>query len=162
MVSFPSRSFILHRSYSSPAAAVQTARKEGDISSIFASLSGVTPAALPERFTNIKRDLVRGHESALTASWQRLIEKLAAENEIVAQTGPAIIPSIDFLEINNPPENFFVTTKHRGVAVIRGVIPEDEARSYKTKVEAYVKLNPSTKGALLSKDLQKQYFRNIC
>jgi hypothetical protein len=32
------------------------------------------------------------------------------------------------------------------VAVIRGVIPEDEARSYKFEIEEYARQNPQTRG----------------
>ena len=34
----------------------------------------------------------------------------------------------------------------RGVAVIRGVVPEDEARAYKGRIEEYIRNNPHTKG----------------
>ena len=59
----------------------QATRKEGDISSVFVSLSGVTPDPLPQRFADIKRQLIQGNESAVTASWKRLLEQLAIENE---------------------------------------------------------------------------------
>jgi len=125
--------------------ATHTGRKEGDISSVFVSLSGAAPEPLPERFTDIKRQLIQGHESALTASWQRLIKRLAIENEEVATKGPSVIPSIAFSDLENPSNEFVDETRHRGVAVIRGVVPEDDARGFKTEVEEYVKLNPSTK-----------------
>ena len=59
----------------------QTPRKEGDISSVFVSLSGVTPEPLPQRFADIKRQLIQGNEDAVTASWKRLLEQLLVENE---------------------------------------------------------------------------------
>jgi len=37
-------------------------KKEGDISSVFVSLSGATPTPLPERFTELKRVLIHGNE----------------------------------------------------------------------------------------------------
>lgn len=128
----------------------QATRKEGDISSVFVSLSGVTPDPLPQRFADIKRQLIQGNESAVTASWKRLLEQLAVENEIVKQKGPDIIPSIQFKDLQNPPQDFISDIKKRGVAVIRGVVPEDEARGYKNEVEDYVKLNPWTKGNFTS------------
>jgi hypothetical protein len=128
----------------------QATRKEGDISSVFVSLSGVTPDPLPQRFADIKRQLIRGNESAVTASWKRLLEQLAVENQIVKQKGPDIIPSIQFRDLQNPSQDFISDIKKRGVAVIRGVVPEEEARGYKNKVEEYVKLNPWTKGNITS------------
>lgn len=124
----------------------QATRKEGDISSVFVSLSGVTPDPLPQRFADIKRQLIQGYEGAVTASWKRLLEQLAVENETVKQKGPDIIPSIHFKGLPNPSQEFISDIKKRGVAVIRGVVPEDEARGYKNEVEDYVKLNPWTKG----------------
>jgi len=124
----------------------KTPRKEGDISSVFVSLSGVKPEPLPERFANIKRQLIRGHEDQVSASWGRLLGQLAVENEIVRQKGPNIVPQIQFSDLGNASKDFIQEAKKRGVAVIKGVIPEDEARGYKTEVEEYVKLNPWTKG----------------
>jgi hypothetical protein len=123
-----------------------TSRKEGDISSVFVSLSGVKPEPLPERFANIKRQLIQGNEERLSASWQRLLEQLAVENETVKQRGPNIIPQIQFSDLKNASEEFIEETKKRGVAVIKSVIPENEARGYKEEVEEYVRLNPSTRG----------------
>ncbi len=128
----------------------QASRKEGDISSVFVSLSGVSPEPLPQRFADIKRQLIQGNEAKITSSWKRLLEQLAVENETVTQKGPEIIPQIQFKDLQSPPEDFIRAIKKRGVAVVRGVIPEDEARGYKTEVEEYVKLNPWTKGMFLS------------
>jgi Protein of unknown function (DUF1479) len=128
----------------------QATRKEGDISSVFVSLSGVTPEPLPQRFADIKRQLIQGNEGAVAASWKRLLEQLAVENETVKQRGPDIIPEIQFKDLHNPSKEFIADIKKRGVAVIRGVVPENEARGYKNEVEEYVKLNPWTKGTFLS------------
>jgi hypothetical protein len=121
-------------------------KKEGDISSVFVSLSGIAPTPLPERFTDIKRQLIHGNEDRVLASWQRLLKQLSDENELVAQHGPNIVPQIDFADLSNPSTEFLTQVKKRGVAVVRSVVPEDEARGYKSEVEKYVKANPSTKG----------------
>lgn len=125
---------------------IQATRKEGDISSVFVSLSGVTPEPLPQPFADIKRQLIKGNEDTITASWKRLLTQLSSEISIVKQNGPSIIPSISFRDLSNPSSDFLKEVRNRGVAVIRSVVPEAEARSYKTEVEEYVKANPSTKG----------------
>jgi hypothetical protein len=122
-------------------------KAEGDISSVFASLSGAAPTPLPARFAQIKRDLVKGNERQVTASWHRLLQQLRKENKIVAAAGPAIIPQIEFSELATASDAVKAEIRKRGVAVIKSVIPEEEARSYKDDVEKYVKANPSTKGA---------------
>lgn len=126
----------------------KAAKKEGDISSVFVSLSGGGAEALPERFTEIKKNLIRGHEEAVAASWNRLLARLTEENEQVARLGPSILPSIEFRDLENSKGNvqFMNEVRKRGCAVIRGVIDQDEARAYKTEIEAYIKANPHTKG----------------
>ena len=122
------------------------AKKEGDISSVFVSLSGAQAAPLPERYTEIKRNLIRGNEKRLAESWQALLPKLATENELVAKLGPNVVPQIDFKNLGSPSDDFISEVKKRGAAVVRGVVPRDEARAYKNDVEDYVRINPWTKG----------------
>lgn len=125
-------------------------KAEGDISSVFTSLSGTVPKPLPERFAAIKRQLIQGNEARLAESWKTLLKRLAVENEIVWRTGPNVIPQIEFEDLKNASENFTKDIRKRGVAVIRNVIPENVARGYKTEVEDYVKKNPATKGEFVS------------
>jgi Protein of unknown function (DUF1479) len=121
-------------------------KKEGDISSVFVSLSGAAATKLPDRFTDIKRDLIRGNEEKLTNSWKRLLKQLAVENRVVAAHGPNVVPQIEYEELSKPSDQFMEAVNKRGVAVIRGVVPEAEARGYKGEVEEYVRANPWTKG----------------
>ena len=121
-------------------------KKEGDISSVFISLSGSPTTPLPNRFADLKRDIIRGNEDQLVQSWQRLLSRLITENETVARLGPKVIPQIDFEDLHQAPDAFLAEVKKRGVAVIRGVIPQNEARGYKEEIEAYVRANPWTKG----------------
>ncbi len=80
-------------------------KEEGDVSSVFVSLSGASPTALPEHSADIKRQLVRGNESLISASWRRLLKQLSIENELVAEKVPAIIPQINFDDLNKPLED---------------------------------------------------------
>lgn len=123
-------------------------KKEGDISSVFVSLSGAEANQLPERYVDIKRGLVRGNEDRIIASWKRLLHELQSENEIIAREGSKVVPQIDFEDLKSAPSWFHDEVKKRGVAVVRGVIPENEARQYKTDVEEYVTANPWTKGTI--------------
>lgn len=123
-------------------------RKEGDISSVFVSLSGDdgAPPALPERFADVKRNLLHGREDKLKRSWDRLLRKLKGEVDAIHVHGSNIIPDIEFKDIHKAPDAFRRELRKRGVAVVRGVVPETEARDYKEEIEAYVQANPGTKG----------------
>jgi hypothetical protein len=52
-------------------ASLTMAKKEGDISSVFVSLSGAAPTPLAGRFADIKRQLIRSSEDSLLASWKK-------------------------------------------------------------------------------------------
>ncbi|EFQ36267.1 hypothetical protein CGRA01v4_14991 [Colletotrichum graminicola] len=120
-------------------------KREGDISSVFVSLSGTERAPLPDRFRALKRDLVAGHEAAVAQSWGRLLRALREENEVVRAAGPAAIPSVEFRDLKAGVAALRDEIRKRGALVIRGVVDEAEARSYKDEIEAYVRRNPSTK-----------------
>lgn len=122
-------------------------RAEGDISSVFASLSGTEATPLPDRFATAKQDLIQGHELAIIASWTRLLSDLRNEVETISSTGSAIIPEIEFSEIHNHSRihGFARGLKKRGAAIVRGVVSEDEALSWKEEIREYIRHNPTTK-----------------
>jgi hypothetical protein len=128
------------------ASAAQKIKPEGDISSVFVSLSGGKAPPLPDRFARLKKQLLLGHEDQLKASWDRLLEELQNEIEVVKERGPAVIPEINFKDINAAPESFQKELHKRGAAVVRGIVSEDEALQYKSDIQKYIKANPSTKG----------------
>lgn len=68
--------------------AASTLSKEvGDISSVFPSLSGKAPEPLAARFSDVKRQLIKGHEVDVTQSWHRLLASLKEETAAVRQSG---------------------------------------------------------------------------
>jgi hypothetical protein len=122
------------------------AKKEGDISDAFVSLSGAKRPPLPDRFRKLKCDLVRGREKEISESWKRLLRRLRAENEIIAQKGSDVIPQVDVADLDSACEALKEEIRKRGAVVVRGVVPEAEARAYKEEVEEYVRKNPWTRG----------------
>lgn len=128
------------------AATQKSLKKEGDISDAFVSLSGAKRDPLPDRFRQLKCDLVRGREKQITESWNRLLRDLRRENEIIAQKGSNVVPQIEFANLESGVRGLEDEIKKRGAVVVRGVVPEAEARAYKEEVENYVKKNPWTRG----------------
>ena len=122
-------------------------RPEGDISSVFASLSGKEAITLPSRFAAIKTALIQGHESAILASWNRLLSSLRSEIAHISTAGSSLIPSIEFSEIRSHSriQPFSSSLRKRGAAVIRGVVPESEVLGWKMEIEEYIARNPRTK-----------------
>lgn len=120
-------------------------KKEGDISDAFASLSGLHFEPLDARYATLKARLISGHEDALYESWNRLLAALRDEIPLIAELGSRAVPDIDFKDIDNPSPEFRAAHKKRGVAVIRNVIPEQEALALKTELKEYIAANPQTK-----------------
>lgn len=126
-------------------AATTTGKPEGTIADSFASLSGQKFEPLEPRFAGVKKDLIRGHEDAVRASWDRLLLKLREEVGVIAQLGPKVVPEIRFDEIDQASEHFKREYRHRGVAVVRGVIPKDEMLQMKEDLRNYIRANPTTR-----------------
>ena len=126
----------------------QPSKPTGDISSVFPSLSGVTAPPLPPRIAALKTRLVAGHEDALRAGWQELLDILEKESEEIEALGSAVIPEIEYRDIGNLGKRtrFRDGLRKRGVAVVRGVVSEKEALGWKELLKRYIKTNPGIKG----------------
>ncbi|GJN82692.1 hypothetical protein PLIIFM63780_006235 [Purpureocillium lilacinum] len=122
-----------------------SSKKEGDISDAFVSLSGAKRDPLPDRFRRLKCDLVRGREARIVDSWTRLLRRLRTENDLIADKGSDVIPQVEFADLEGGCRKLQGEIKKRGALVVRGVIPEAEARAYKDEVEDYVRKNPHTR-----------------
>ncbi|KAF2156557.1 DUF1479-domain-containing protein [Myriangium duriaei CBS 260.36] len=120
-------------------------KREGTIADAFASLSGQKFEPLEPRFAAIKQDLIQGHEEAIHASWIRLLDQLRTETETIAKLGSNIVPQINFTDLANPSASFNHEYRKRGVAVVRGVLPENDALDLKADIRRYVAANPHTK-----------------
>lgn len=123
----------------------QAQKKEGDISDAFASLSGLSFEPLEPRFADVKARLLNGNEEALEDSWFRLLASLREETALIADLGSKAIPQIDFTELDSASREFRAEHRKRGVAVIRNVIPQQEALDLKQELREYIAANPQTK-----------------
>lgn len=129
----------------SRSAVTAAAKKEGDISSVFVSLSGAAPEPLPQRFADVKTQLIAGHEEEVRDSWVRLLKALREETKVIKDSGNAVIPQIEYTDLDKPSEEFSRQHKDRGVALVRGVVSEDQAILWKKDIQDYVRRNPHTK-----------------
>jgi len=130
----------------------QSKKAAGDISSVFASLSGAASVPLPSRFANLKSQLIAGNKESLRASWEDLLSNLKEETQAIKELGPAVIPELNFKDLGNVEKRtkFRDGLQKRGVAVVRGVVSEEEALGWKELVKRYIKTNPSTRGGSIS------------
>lgn len=107
------------------------------------------PLPLPARFALIKRRLIAGREELIIQSWRRLLAQLETEITEIANAGSDIIPSIDFSDIqrndsnnsgrNSPRiEDFATKLRKRGLAIIRGVVPPETAKTWSKETDEYL------------------------
>ena len=82
-------------------AATQAQKRAGDISDAFASLSGQEFTPLTSEYADLKSRLIRGHESEVRESWERLLRTLRDEIPLIVEQGSKVIPEIDFKDIDH-------------------------------------------------------------
>ncbi|CAF0984130.1 unnamed protein product [Rotaria sordida] len=121
-------------------------RPEGDISSVFASLSGDDMnKPLEPRFADLKREIIQDHTKQVKDSWYRLLDALKREISIIRSSSKTVIPQVNFNDMKNLSSDVCNEIRTRGVIVVRDVLPDDYALKLKMDVENYIKQNPHTK-----------------
>ncbi|ROT36427.1 hypothetical protein SODALDRAFT_282162, partial [Sodiomyces alkalinus F11] len=107
------------------------------------SFYGTEPIALPPRFASVKKRLIAGHEDAVEASWHRLLAALREEIADIQKRGSDLIPTINYADINDPVrvDAFAHRLRRYGVAVIRGVVPANEAETWVRETHDYLDKN---------------------
>ncbi|KAG7293181.1 hypothetical protein NEMBOFW57_003227 [Staphylotrichum longicolle] len=107
------------------------------------------PIQLTPRFTALKESLTSGKESAVTASWQRLLKELPEEINQVSSLGSQAIPTINFADTakDQHSECFLRDLRKRGVGVIRNVVPREVALAWSRETEAYTEQTSQARSA---------------
>lgn len=123
-----------------------SAKPEGDISSVFASLSGVSAdQPLEPRFAQLKAQIIHGHEDKLLDSWHRLLDALKRQTATVRANADSVIPRVHFDQIHRLSRDQIDRIRNSGVMVVQGVLSEKEALKLKSDVQEYIRKNPQTK-----------------
>lgn len=120
------------------------ARAAGDISTAFDSVWDKNNK-LDDSYIEIKKKLVKD-PSALKESWVRLKKALAEGIEEIKRKGNAVIPQIDFKNLETLSETQRNEIMKRGCVVIRDTVPRQDAEALKQEVIEYIERNPNTKG----------------
>ncbi|KAJ7625588.1 DUF1479-domain-containing protein [Roridomyces roridus] len=120
-------------------------KNEGDISAVFTSLRPDDPQTiLPPRFAELKREL---WQERLVQSWKEVLNELEVETKRIEEKGEGIIPKLSMESIRRGlTEEEKATIRAAGCVVVKGGIPEQEARSWKEDIQKYVAANPGVKG----------------
>ncbi|KAI0076163.1 DUF1479-domain-containing protein [Panus rudis PR-1116 ss-1] len=100
----------------------------------------------PPRFADLKRDIAEsfgpGFQERVTKAWNEILVELKAETANIAREGSEGIPQVDFAELQGLSKDKLDTIKRKGCVVIRNVVDDAEALSWKADLVDYVKTNP--------------------
>lgn len=122
-------------------------KPEGDISSVFASLSGdEMNRPLDKRFEKLKEELIRGHENEVERSWTRLLSSLKSEISSMDRLKASIIPQFNLNQLSDLSDDQRETIRKRGVVLIRSVLKMEDSLDLKARTQEYIKKNPQSKG----------------
>jgi len=134
-----------------PSPRTRIPKKEGDISSVFASLSGGKTETLPPRFADLKREIIGEHGDAILQSWKRLLPVVEEKVRDANERGPSIFPEVQFVDIqnNNVGAEMIDRIKRTGVCIVRNAIRKEEAGQLLSDIRQYIKDNPTTKGIIV-------------
>ncbi|KIR53534.1 hypothetical protein I315_04128 [Cryptococcus gattii Ru294] len=124
-------------------------REEGNISSVFASLSGEGEKPLPPRFAELKRTIIgdEANQRRLVAGWGRLTKRLAEVAQEIEEKQQDIIPQTTYDEfINGRNGDLTTRIKNCGAVIIKEVVDQQTALKWLEDAKAYIAKNPSVKG----------------
>ena len=127
-------------------------KAEGDISSVFASMANDKREILPERFVELKREIVGENGDAILASWKRLLPVVEAKVREAKELGSSIFPEVEFSDIqsNNVDAAMIERIKRTGACIIRNALSKEEVAELLANVRGYIKDNPTSKGILMN------------
>ena len=115
--------------------------------------------SLNERLLQLKRDIASSYpdfERNATSAWDEVLQELAKTTQEIGQQGSSYLPIVEYDKLSSLPWDKVNELKRKGSFVVRGVVPVEEARAYKTDLETFVSANPSVEGTPAS---DPQYFQ---
>lgn len=133
-----------------PAREAPKAKEEGSIASVFASLSG-SQAVLPARFAQLKASLVKddAHAEQLKKRWYEVLDAVKEQVELTSRKQGDLIPYVTYPGTHKAAGKSWLSAeqveeiKKRGVAVIKNVVPNQQALDWKQQVREYAAKNPA-------------------
>ncbi|PSR83409.1 hypothetical protein BD289DRAFT_370015 [Coniella lustricola] len=96
-----------------------------------------------QRFIAIKTALIKGNELAIATSWEHLLGQLRQEVQKVSDKGLSVFPIINYDDLSSPGKTltFLADLRTRGSAIIRNVVPKDEAETWTSELDQYLQHN---------------------
>ncbi|KAE9388283.1 DUF1479-domain-containing protein [Gymnopus androsaceus JB14] len=115
--------------------------------------------AYSKHFLNIKREIAESYpdfQARATKAWAEIIDELAKVTAQVSEKGSEYIPQVKFSELSSLSSERLEEIRRVGTVVIKDVVDDAEARTWKESLKDFIKANPDVKGIPAEGD--KQFF----
>ncbi|THV05658.1 DUF1479-domain-containing protein [Dendrothele bispora CBS 962.96] len=112
-----------------------------------------------QHLLNIKKEIASSYpdfQARATVAWKEIIGELAKAAEKISSTGPEYIPQVTFSELTSLPPEKIDLIRRVGTVVIKDVVDDADAISWKHQLAEHVKANPDVEG---SPEGNKQFFQ---
>ncbi|CAL1716090.1 unnamed protein product [Somion occarium] len=115
------------------------------------SKSAPTPelGPCPPRFTEIKHDIAESYpnfQERVTQAWNEILQELKSAVADFARQGSEAVPQVEFSDLPNLSQEQIEAVKRRGCVVIRNVVDDAEAQSWRNDLKEYVTVNSDIYG----------------
>ncbi|OSX58833.1 hypothetical protein POSPLADRAFT_1184529 [Postia placenta MAD-698-R-SB12] len=103
----------------------------------------------PPRFVEIKKEIAASYpnfQERVTKAWNELLVDLDKVTTDIAKEGTDYVPQVDFSEIGNLSPERVEEVRRKGSVVIRNVVDDAEATSWREWLQEYVTKNPGIEG----------------
>ncbi|KAK5228226.1 hypothetical protein LTR72_002109 [Exophiala xenobiotica] len=113
------------------------------------------PPLLEQRFADLKREIIKPeNERVVSESYERLKIALAEEAANIAGKQQAAVPEIPWADVvangGKIPDDIAEQARHTGCLIFRGLLPAEQALSWKQELKDYTKKHPEVRGRPLS------------
>lgn len=95
-------------------------------------------------------------EERVTKAWAEILEELATKTVEISKAGSTYIPQVKFSDLDILPPETIQEIKRKGSVVIKDVVDDDEAISWRKSLVEFVKANPDVEGIPAD---DKQFFQ---
>ncbi|KAG1731838.1 DUF1479-domain-containing protein [Suillus paluster] len=124
----------------------RVANEEGTIADVFTTLGGSEIAPLPDRFAQLKKDVLiemGATNASIVQAWKEVLAALEERTEEIVRLGGKAIPRVSFTDIERGLSDAQKEdVKKAGVVVVTGAVPREEASQWKASVKEYIAANP--------------------
>ncbi|GJE92712.1 DUF1479 domain-containing protein [Phanerochaete sordida] len=108
-------------------------------------MSQPTFGPCPPRFAEIKRQIADSYpdfEARASKAWNDLLGELDTATEEIANQGSNGVPQVEFSALDQLSQEQVDEVRRKGCVVIKNVVDDAEATSWKEDLQEYVKANP--------------------